>query len=118
MPGGVGEAPAATVRDGVVDLMRRFGASVLFGNPGSTELPLLRNFPRDFSLYLRRSFASSMGLSRQMLDRPIVGIANSASGFNNCHRHFPELIEAVKRGVLAVPITAQVPDVVASRRSI
>src|SRR5271155_4268333 len=56
---------------------------------------------RDFSLYLRRSFASSMGDSRQMLDRPIVGIASSASGFNNCHRHFPELIEAVKRGVLA-----------------
>ncbi|MBV2185945.1 MAG: dihydroxy-acid dehydratase [Rhizobium sp.] len=56
---------------------------------------------RDFSLYLRRSFASSMGYSRQMLDRPIVGIAHSASGFNNCHRHFPEMIEAVKRGVLA-----------------
>jgi dihydroxy-acid dehydratase len=56
---------------------------------------------RGFSIYLRRSFASSMGYSRQMLDRPIVGIAHSASGFNNCHRHFPELIEAVKRGVLA-----------------
>ena len=56
---------------------------------------------RDFSLYLRRSFASSMGYSREMLDRPIVGIAQSASGFNNCHRHFPEMIEAVKRGVLA-----------------
>src|SRR5271155_5228397 len=56
---------------------------------------------REFSLYLRRSFASSMGYSRQMLDRPIVGIASSASGFNNCHRHFPELLEAVKRGVLA-----------------
>src|SRR3954470_938432 len=56
---------------------------------------------RGFSLYLRRSFASSMGYSRQMLDRPIVGIAHSASGFNNCHRHFPEMIEAVKRGVLA-----------------
>ncbi|GEO39760.1 dihydroxy-acid dehydratase [Skermanella aerolata] len=56
---------------------------------------------RGFSLYLRRSFASSMGYSREMLDRPIVGIAHSASGFNNCHRHFPELIEAVKRGVLA-----------------
>jgi dihydroxy-acid dehydratase len=54
-----------------------------------------------FSLYLRRSFASSMGYSRAMLDRPIVGIAHSASGFNNCHRNFPELIEAVKRGVLA-----------------
>ncbi len=56
---------------------------------------------RKFSLYLRRSFASSMGYSREMLERPIVGIAHSASGFNNCHRHFPELIEAVKRGVLA-----------------
>jgi dihydroxy-acid dehydratase len=54
-----------------------------------------------FSAYLRRSFASSMGYSREMLDRPIVGIAHSASDFNNCHRHFPELIEAVKRGVLA-----------------
>src|SRR5579884_2991272 len=56
---------------------------------------------RDFSLYLRRSFAQSMGYSRAMLERPVVGIAYTASGFNNCHRHFPELLEAVKRGVLA-----------------
>jgi len=55
----------------------------------------------DFSLYLRRSFARSMGYSREMLARPVVGIADSASGFNNCHRHFPELIAAVERGVLA-----------------
>ena len=55
----------------------------------------------DFSLFLRRSFARSMGYSAEMLARPVVGIADSASGFNNCHRHFPELIEAVKRGVLA-----------------
>ena len=54
-----------------------------------------------FSLYLRRSFARSMGYSGEMLSRPVVGIADSRSGFNNCHRHFPELIEAVKRGVLA-----------------
>jgi dihydroxy-acid dehydratase len=54
-----------------------------------------------FSLYLRRSFAKSMGYSGEMLARPVVGIADSKSGFNNCHRHFPELIEAVKRGVLA-----------------
>jgi dihydroxy-acid dehydratase len=56
---------------------------------------------RDFSLYLRRSFAKSMGYSGAMLARPVVGIAHTASGFNNCHRHFPELLEAVKRGVLA-----------------
>jgi dihydroxy-acid dehydratase len=56
---------------------------------------------RDFSLYLRRSFAQSMGYSRSMLEKPVVGIAYTPSGFNNCHRHFPELLEAVKRGVLA-----------------
>ena len=56
---------------------------------------------RDFALYLRRSFARSMGYSLEMLDRPIVGIAQSGSGFNNCHRTMPELVEAVKRGVLA-----------------
>ena len=56
---------------------------------------------RGLSVFLRRSFASSMGFSRDMLDRPIVGVAHAASGFNSCHRHFSELIEAVKRGVLA-----------------
>jgi dihydroxy-acid dehydratase len=56
---------------------------------------------RDFAIYLRRSFARSMGYSLEMLDRRIVGIAQSGSGFNNCHRTMPELVEAVKRGVLA-----------------
>src|SRR5512145_764516 len=54
----------------------------------------------EFSAYLRRSFAKSMGYSGSMLRRPIVGIATAASGFNNCHRLTPELTEAVKRGVL------------------
>ena len=54
----------------------------------------------EFAAYLRRSFARSMGYSKDMLERPIVGIAQSASGFNNCHRYVPELTEAVKRGVL------------------
>src|SRR5919201_1073851 len=56
---------------------------------------------RDFSLYLRRSCAQSMGYSRALLAKPVVGIAYTPSGFNNCHRHFPDLLEAVRRGVLA-----------------
>jgi dihydroxy-acid dehydratase len=56
---------------------------------------------RDFSRYMRRSFAQSMGYSRAMLDKPVIGIAYTGSDFNNCHRHFPELLAAVKRGVLA-----------------
>ena len=55
---------------------------------------------KDFALYLRRSFAKSMGYSQAMLDRPVVGIVDTGSAYNNCHRTMPELIEAVKRGVL------------------
>ena len=61
-----------------------------------------------FSRFLRRSFAKSMGYTGDMLDRPIVGICTTDSGFNNCHRHFPEMAEAIKRGVLAaggLPVT-------------
>ena len=54
-----------------------------------------------FAAYLRRSFASSMGYSRTMLEKPVIGVTWTASGFNNCHRGVPELVEAVKRGVLA-----------------
>src|SRR5246500_5744902 len=56
---------------------------------------------RDFSRYLRHSFAQSMGYSRDMLGKPVIGIAYTGSDFNNCPRHFPELLSAVKRGVLA-----------------
>ena len=56
---------------------------------------------RGFALYLRRSFIKSMGYSEEMLRKPVVGIASSPSGFNNCHRAMPELVDAVKRGVLA-----------------
>jgi dihydroxy-acid dehydratase len=55
----------------------------------------------DFARFLRRSFARSMGLSRDLLDKPIVGIAATASDFNNCHRTMPELVDAVSRGILA-----------------
>jgi dihydroxyacid dehydratase/phosphogluconate dehydratase len=56
---------------------------------------------QDFALYLRRSFARSMGLSDRLMAAPIIGIAATESGFNNCHRAMPELVEAVSRGVLA-----------------
>ena len=55
---------------------------------------------RGFSLFLRKSFAMSMGYSEADFDRPIIGIANTSSGFNNCHRSVPDLVEAVKRGVM------------------
>jgi dihydroxy-acid dehydratase len=80
--------------------------------PGTKKTGLARGLTHygdpDFALYLRRSFARSMGYSDAMLARPVIGITNTASGFNNCHRNLPELIAAVERGVLGaggLPIT-------------
>src|SRR5215212_832277 len=70
-------------------------------HPGGLANGLTNYGDPDFALYLRRSFARSMGYSTDMLARPVVGIATSGSGFNNCHRLMPELVDAVKRGVLA-----------------
>ncbi len=62
----------------------------------------LQNYgDRDFSIYMRRAFAKSMGYTGEELSRPIVGIAYTHSRFNPCHRHFPELLDAIKRGVAA-----------------
>jgi len=43
----------------------------------------------------------SMGYSSEMLARPAIGIATTGSDFNSCHRLMPELVGAVKRGILA-----------------
>ena len=55
----------------------------------------------EFAGFLRRSFARSMGLSTEMLEKPVIGIVMTPSGFNSCHRGMPELVDAVSRGVLA-----------------
>ena len=53
-----------------------------------------------FSLFLRKAFIKAMGYSDEALDRPIVGITDTFSGYNACHRNVPDLIEAIKRGVM------------------
>ncbi|WP_375453668.1 IlvD/Edd family dehydratase [uncultured Methylobacterium sp.] len=53
-----------------------------------------------FSLFLRKAFIKAAGYSDDALDRPIVGITNTASDFNPCHGNVPALIEAAKRGVM------------------
>jgi benzoylformate decarboxylase len=44
--------PQVTVRDAVLHLLRQFRMTTIFGNPGSTELPLFRDFPADFRYVL------------------------------------------------------------------
>ena len=53
-----------------------------------------------FSLFLRKAFIKAAGYSDDALDRPIVGITDTASDFNPCHGNAPQLIEAIRRGVM------------------
>ena len=53
-----------------------------------------------FSLFLRRAFIKAMGFSDDALERPIIGITDTFSDYNPCHGNVPQLIEAVKRGVM------------------
>ena len=41
-----------TVREAVIQLMRDLGIDTVFGNPGSTELPMFRDYPADFRYVL------------------------------------------------------------------
>lgn len=53
-----------------------------------------------FSLFLRKAFIKAMGYSDDALDRTIIGITNTFSGYNACHKNVPDMIEAIKRGVM------------------
>ncbi len=53
-----------------------------------------------FSLFLRKAFIKGAGYTDAALERPIIGISNTGSGYNPCHGNMPQLIEAVKRGVM------------------
>jgi len=55
---------------------------------------------RGFSLFLRKAFIKGAGYTDDALTRQVIGIADTGSAFNPCHGNAPQLIEAVKRGVM------------------
>lgn len=73
---------AQTVREAVIDLLRAFGMTTIFGNPGSTELPLYRSFPDDFRyvLGLQESVAISMadGYAQATHNAAVVNLHSAA----------------------------------------
>ena len=68
--------------------------------PRGMRKGLTRYGDEGFSLFLRKAFIKAMGFSDDALDRPIVGIADTASDYNACHANVPRLVDAVKRGVM------------------
>jgi dihydroxy-acid dehydratase len=66
-----------------------------------SELRSQRTFgARDLRSFGHRSRALQMGYARDdFLDKPVVAIINTWSDLAQCHTHFPERVEAIKRGV-------------------
>lgn len=60
---------------------------------------LTRYGDTEFSRFLRRAFLSSAGYDGEDLSRPIIGVADTSSDFNTCHRDMPALVEGVRRGI-------------------
>ena len=58
-----GVAQGTTVRDAVIDFARRVGMTSIFANPGSTELPMFRDFPADFRYVLGLQEAVVVGMA-------------------------------------------------------
>jgi benzoylformate decarboxylase len=52
-----------TVRDATFELFRAHGMTTIFGNPGSTELPMLADFPEDFRYFLGLQELVVMGMA-------------------------------------------------------
>lgn len=75
-----------TVREAVIDLLRHFGMTTVFGNPGSTELPFLKDFPEDFRYVLGLQEASVLGMAegyaRGTGDAALVNL-HTAPGLGN-----------------------------------
>ena len=69
----------STVREITYEILRKAGMNIIFGNPGSTELPFLRDMPPDFKyvLGLHERAAAGMGLGYAM--------ATGKAAFVNLH---------------------------------
>jgi benzoylformate decarboxylase len=59
----VGTSEPLTVRQATFELLRAFGLTTVFGNPGSTELPMLRDLPEDFRYVLALQEAVAVGMA-------------------------------------------------------
>ncbi len=75
-------------------------------NPTSTDAPggmhkgLTSYGDKGFSLFLRKAFIKGAGYTDGALTRPVIGIASTGSAYNPCHGNAPQLLEAVKRGIM------------------
>jgi benzoylformate decarboxylase len=91
-----------TVREATFDLFRAHGMTTIFGNPGSTELPMLRDFPDDFTYILGLQELAVVGMAdgfAQATGRPThvnlhtaPGVGNAVGGILNAQANKSPLV--------------------------
>ena len=82
----VGAGAATTIREAAFELFRAHGMTTIFGNPGSTELPMLADFPSDFRYVLGLQEAVVVGMAdgyAQASGRPAIVNLHTAPGVGN-----------------------------------
>jgi benzoylformate decarboxylase len=95
----------ATVREATLEILRKHGMTTIFGNPGSTELPMLKDFPEDFTYVLglqelvvvgmADGFAQASGRTTHVNLHTAPGVGNAVGGiFNAQANKSPLLITA------------------------
>jgi benzoylformate decarboxylase len=75
-----------TVHEATYRLLRKLGLTTIFGNPGSTEEPFLKNFPKDFQYVLALQEASAVAMAdgfSQATQKPVLVNLHSSAGMGN-----------------------------------
>ena len=111
----------ATVREASFDLFRELGMTTMFGNPGSTELPMLAEFPADFRYVLGLQEAVVVGMAdgfAQASGRAAVANLHTAPGvgnamgaiFNAQANHSPVLVTAGQQARAQITLQANLTN--------
>src|SRR6201984_1090884 len=75
-----------TVHEATYNLLRRLGLTTIFGNPGSTEQPFLKNFPSDFEYVLGLQEATAVAMAdgfAQATGKPALLNLHTSAGTGN-----------------------------------
>ena len=75
-----------TVREAFFEVARQLGLTTMFGNPGSTEEPFLKDFPTDFRYVLALQEAPAVAMAdgySQRTGRPALVNLHTAAGMGN-----------------------------------
>ena len=108
---------ATTVKHATLDLLRAFGIKKVFGNPGSTELPFLSDWPDDIDYVLGLQEATVIGMADGYAQatrnagfvnlHSAAGVGNALGNIYNAYRNqTPMVITAGQQARSIMPLQA------------